>query len=208
MRLKYEYDYQRDKESLIWQNRVRNIIIAVLFIVLFFIVFSVIVMKKRHKLKIKNMELSRAQLEIELEHKSREMTTKLIYLQKKNDMIASIVDQLLKLKPQMKIQNQEVIDGVINTLKNNTEGDNWKEFELRFEEIHSGFMKKLNERFPDLTQNEKRLCAYLRLNMTTKEIASLLYLSIHSVDSARYRLRKKLNLTNSDIDISAFLEQF
>lgn len=123
-------------------------------------------------------------------------------------MIAAIADQLLRLKPQMKLQNQNVIDEVINTLKNNVEGDNWKEFELRFEEVHGGFMKKLNEKFPDLTQNEKRLCAYLRLNMTTKEIASLLYLSIHSVDSARYRLRKKLNLTNSDTDISTFLEQF
>ncbi|MEG2666949.1 MAG: helix-turn-helix transcriptional regulator, partial [Bacteroidales bacterium] len=84
--------------------------------------------------------------------------------------------------------------------------ESWKEFELRFEEVHTDFFKKLNDRFPDLTQNDKRLCAYLRLNISTKDIANLLYLSVAGVESARYRLRKKLNINSTDIDIVQFLE--
>ena len=82
----------------------------------------------------------------------------------------------------------------------------WNEFELRFERVHTGFFKTLNEKFPNLSPNEKRLCAYLKLNMSSKEIANLTHTTVGSVEQARFRLRKKLGLHSSDTDLSAFIE--
>ena len=67
------------------------------------------------------------------------------------------------------------------------------------------FYKALNKKFPDLTNNERKLCAFLRLNMSTKEISAITFQSVHSITIARSRLRKKLNITHSDISLTDFL---
>ena len=79
-----------------------------------------------------------------------------------------------------------------------------EEFKLFFERIHPEFHNTLNARFPDLTPRDIRLCAFLYLGMTTKEIAVLTYREVRSVDSARNRLRKKLGLELTD-DLTAYL---
>jgi DNA-binding CsgD family transcriptional regulator len=71
--------------------------------------------------------------------------------------------------------------------------------------VHNDFYDKLNEKFPNLSANEKRLCAFLRLNMSTKEISAITYQSINSITVARSRLRKKLEL-DSDENLISFLE--
>lgn len=80
----------------------------------------------------------------------------------------------------------------------------WDEFELRFQGVHNEFYQKLQSINPELSTNERRLCAFLKLNMTTKEIASITHQSPRSIEVARTRLRKKLNLTNSDISLTDF----
>jgi DNA-binding CsgD family transcriptional regulator len=71
-------------------------------------------------------------------------------------------------------------------------------------EIHKDFHKKLTSRYPDLTNNDRRLCAFIMLNMSTKDISSITYQSLHSIKIARYRLRKKLGLDKNE-NLSAFL---
>lgn len=85
---------------------------------------------------------------------------------------------------------------------------NWEEFEIRFIEIHSHFFPKLLEVHPNLSYNERRLCAFLKLDMSTKEITNLTGQSLRAVELARIRLRKKLNLTNSDTTIFQYLSDF
>jgi DNA-binding CsgD family transcriptional regulator len=80
---------------------------------------------------------------------------------------------------------------LINDL--DTEED-WKNFLIKFEEKHTNFFKKLKAGYPALTSTDLRLCACLKLNMETKDIASLMSLSVRAVENNRYRLRKKLNL--------------
>ena len=75
----------------------------------------------------------------------------------------------------------------------NTE-DDWKMFLIKFEQKHHNFFKTLKECYPQLTTNDLRLCACLKLNMDTKDIASLMNLSIRAIENNRYRLRKKLDL--------------
>lgn len=78
----------------------------------------------------------------------------------------------------------------------NTE-DDWKIFLIKFEQKHHNFFKTLKEHYPQLTTNDLRLCACLKLNMDTKDTASLMNLSIRSIENNRYRLRKKLNLKST-----------
>ena len=85
-----------------------------------------------------------------------------------------------------------------------SEDDTWNEFEMRFKEIHEDFYTQLGQLFPNLTPNELRLCAFLKLNLSTKEISSITYQSPESIKTARYRLRKKLNL-DRDSNLTSFL---
>lgn len=82
----------------------------------------------------------------------------------------------------------------------------WEDFEIRFQQVYTGFYKKLNTDYPDLTPNELRLCAFFRLNMTTKEIAAITYQSANSIVVARYRLRKKLGMEKEE-NLVSFLSK-
>ena len=81
-----------------------------------------------------------------------------------------------------------------------------EEFEIQVEQACEGFFKNLEHKHPDLTNQERRLAALLRLNLSSKEISGILNISPKSVDQSRYRLRKKLDL-DKDINLSTFLNQ-
>ncbi len=81
----------------------------------------------------------------------------------------------------------------------------WEEFELRFKEVHSGFYDRIQDAYPNLSLNERRLCAFLRLDMTTKEIAAITGQTTRAVEMARIRLRKKMNLTKTDTSLFEIL---
>ena len=88
-----------------------------------------------------------------------------------------------------------------------TEEETLKEFSLRFKEVHKEFYDKLLQQFPDLTPSEIKLCAFLRLNMTSKEISELTGQRLNTLENARYRLRQKLGITNSETNLVSFLAQ-
>ncbi len=81
----------------------------------------------------------------------------------------------------------------------------WEEFEIRFNKVNNDFYQKLSARFPDLTSNEKRLCAFLFMDMNTKEIASITGQSNEAIVKARTRLRRKLGISNQEESISTIL---
>jgi hypothetical protein len=83
----------------------------------------------------------------------------------------------------------------------------WEEFEYRFQQLHSGFYDRLNQLFPQLTINDRRLCAFLKLDMTTKEISAITGQSVGAVNMARIRLRNKLGITHSDTELFTFLSE-
>ena len=87
------------------------------------------------------------------------------------------------------------IKSVISTINKNVKEENtWNIFKEAFDSADNNFLKKVKERHPALTPNDLRLCAYLRLNLSSKEIAPLLNISVRSIEIKRYRLRKKMNL--------------
>jgi len=98
-----------------------------------------------------------------------------MYLLSKNEFITTTAEKLTKAKMNFKKENQKIIQDVIRDLLLNSSKDVWKEFEVRFQEVHSDFYNNLNKQFPELTPNEKKISAFLRLNMSTKEISTITY---------------------------------
>lgn len=156
---------------------------------------------KNIQLASEKAELEREALERELELKNKELTTNVIYQIRKNELINSIAEKLMANSHNFKKENQILIKEIIKELENSQEETIWKEFESRFHQVHNQFYEKLNSINPDLSPNERRLCAFLRLNMSTKEISSITGQSLRSIEVARTRLRKKLNLTNSEVGL-------
>ena len=79
-----------------------------------------------------------------------------------------------------------------------TSEESWRIFEENFNEVHEDFLKRLKQQFPDLSPGDLKLAAYLRMNLSSKEISPLLFISVRSIENKRSRLRKKLNLKEED----------
>lgn len=135
------------------------------------------------------MRLKNEKLQQDIESKSRELAISTMSLIKKNEFLNSIK---FALKEKNDTKNLNNIIKIIDKNLNNT--DDWKFFEEAFNNADKDFLKKIKSKHPDLTPNDLRLCAYLRLNLSSKEIAPLLNISPRSVEVKRYRLRKKMDL--------------
>lgn len=157
------------------------------------------------ELENKHHQLEMQKLAEELEFKKRELTTNVMYLLKKNELITSIIEKMIQLRTESSSGNQKIIQEIIKELKSAQDSDVWSEFEAHFTHVHLGFYERLNKLFPDLSTNEKKLCAFLRLNMSTKDISAITYQSINSITVARSRLRKKLNIQGEDTNLVNFL---
>ncbi len=176
---------------------------AILLIILFLFILQHSRMRRKN-LEQKMMVVEKQNLTKELEFKNKELTTNVMYLLKKNEFISAISDKLKNTHQGQEKNNETVINNVISELDKSITHDTWTEFEVRFQEVHVGFYNSLSRQFPDLTPNELRLCAFLRLNMTSKEISDITFQSAESLKTARYRLRKKLGLER-DENLIAYL---
>src|SRR5690606_5056682 len=118
---------------------------------------------------------------------------------KKNEFLTSIKDKLKGSKESMEVRS------VIKTIdKDISEEDNWNFFKEAFNNADKDFFKKIKSKHPELTSNDLKLCAYLRLNLSSKEIAPLLNISVKSVEIKRYRLRKKMDLPR-EVNLSDYI---
>ena len=161
--------------------------------------------KDNLSLNTKNTILENKNLQNELEIRNKELTTHVMSMIQKNELIGQVVEVLSDNKLNLTEKNENTINTVIKNLNKVQEENAWEEFELRYQQVHNEFYEKLQSVAPNLTTNERRLCAFLRLNMTTKEIASITSQSLRSIEVARTRLRKKLQLTNSETGLTEFL---
>ena len=147
-------------------------------------------------------------LQTELKSKNRELANSAMSLVYKNELLQKLSQEMIKLKDEKgkaladdqfrKIQ--KVIDEGMNDERD------WNLFETSFNEAHGSFFKKLKANHPDLVPNDLQLCAYLHMNMSSKEMASLLNISLRGVEIRRYRLRKKLNIPHDKNLAEFFIE--
>ena len=147
------------------------------------------------------MKLRNDKLRHDIDNKNRELAASTMSIIKKNEFLNTIKKELSDVK------NNELVKPVIKIIdKNLNQDSDWELFQEAFNNADKDFLKKVKERHPSLTPNDLRLCAYLRLNLSSKEIAPLLNISHKSVEIKRYRLRKKMNLESKDNLIHHILE--
>ncbi|WP_291118410.1 helix-turn-helix and ligand-binding sensor domain-containing protein [Flavobacterium sp. UBA6135] len=138
------------------------------------------------------MRIKNQQLEHDFETKNKELAASTMTLIKKNELLTLIKEDLKKTS---EANQNRSIKSVISTIsKNINEEDTWNVFKDAFNNVDKDFLKKIKAEHSSLTPNDLRLCAYLRLNLSSKEIAPLLNISVRSVEIKRYRLRKKMDL--------------
>ena len=144
--------------------------------------------KKQALMAVENIKLQN-----DIESKNRELAVSTMSMIKKNQFLSKIKLDLKKSESGDKIFS--VIKMIDRNLNNK---DDWKFFEEAFNNADKDFLKKVKSTHPSLTNNDLRLCAYLRLNLSSKDIAPLLNISLSSVEIKRYRLRKKMQLTHNE----------
>jgi DNA-binding CsgD family transcriptional regulator len=128
-------------------------------------------------------------------------------LVQKKDVFAEITDDLKELKNYLRNEEsrKKLLD-IFQKLNRHRVGEEYMEvFDVHFEKVHHNFFEGLKALSPSLTQRELRLCAFVKMGLTNKEIAPLLGISLRGVENARYRIRKKLDVANED-NFAAFLE--
>ncbi len=160
--------------------------------------------EKEYERRVKESEeelvrLRTEKLESEVKFKNSELASSTMALVQKGEILLKIKEELSKIT---NLESEKAIrDGIrkiIRTIEKDFRlDDDWDSFEQYFDQVHTDFIKRLREKFPQLTPKDYRLCAYLRMNLSSKEIATLLNITTRSVEVSRYRLRKKLDLDSS-----------
>ncbi len=193
-----------------YANNFAMLIYLILLIILAFYIhkFYTIYHEKRHQkiiaennilLELKELEneqqimkIKNEQLAQDVDKKNKELAVTNMNLIKKTELLNIIKADL---KNSTDSSTNRSIKSVISTINKNVKEENtWNIFKEAFDSADNNFLKKVKENHPTLTPNDLRLCAYLRLNLSSKEIAPLLNISVRSIEIKRYRLRKKMNL--------------
>lgn len=151
--------------------------------------------------ELEKSKLEQEKIKDELDFKKRELTQIALHINQQNEFLESLKQNLMELKDNPEVKSLERnLDAQLNIDKQR------EDFELNIDLINQDFYRTLSLKFPQLTENEKKLCAMLRLNLSSKEIASIQNISPKSVDMNRYRMRKKLNL-DPEADLVKYLNQ-
>lgn len=155
-----------------------------------------------HELELNKTEselvaLRNEKLEVEINYNNSEMASTAMHLVKKGELSSKIKAELSQLIKS--IDNPQAIAEIKRIIKTLSEDDNldkeWEHFAINFDKVHSDFLAVIKEKHPGISPNELKLCAYLRLNLSTKEIAQMMNISVRGVEISRYRLRKKLGIS-------------
>ena len=154
-----------------------------------------------HELEINKTEsqlvtLQNEKLEADINFKNSELASSAMHLVKKGELLTKIKAELSHVIKQL--DNPQAVDELKKMTRSLSEDDNmdkeWENFTKHFDKVHSDFVVGLKEKHPGISGNELKLCAYLRMNLSSKEIAQLMNISVRGVEISRYRLRKKLGI--------------
>ncbi len=156
------------------------------------------------ELNLKNQQLANKELETQLDFKKQELLSYALSMTHKNQILQELNEQVDTL-------NTEGQEKEIRKIKNNINAamgsqENWEEFKTRFEQVHHSFFDTLKALYPQLSPNDLRMCAFIKLNLSSKQIASLLNIAPASVDMGKYRLKKKFGMEN-DESLSELIER-
>jgi len=155
------------------------------------------------------IRLRNEKLRAEMKQKDKELANSTMQMIQKNKSLIKIRKDLQKLAREINDDlNKNLVNSLIRKINRDIDHEShWEVFESHFENVHEEFLKRLKAKYPDLSPRELKLCAYLRLNVSSKEIAALMNISTRGVEISRYRLRKKLNL-DRNANLTEFIISF
>ena len=198
-----ELESQNERE-----RGIRNMLIigaVSTFLIAALLVFYLIQKRKRDKLIA---ELKFQKMSDEVTAKNKEIASYTMSFLQKNQLMDELKEQINELKKVSDVSTNKELTRINKIVDNTFKSDEeWKTFQVTFDQMHDGFFKDLKQAFPDISNAELKLCALLRLNMNLKESAKILGIAVDSVKTARYRLRKKLGLKTEE-NLVDFLIQF
>lgn len=164
-----------------------------------------------HQLEIDKAEaelvaLRNEKLQAEIEFKNSELANSTMHLLQKGEMLGKLRSELAKVMKNVNNEKvSEELKKLIRTLSvNDKMEEEWENFTKHFDNVQRDFVSNLKQKYPSITPNELKLCAYLRMNLSTKEIAQLMNISVRGVEISRYRLRKKLGIS-SEVNLYDYL---
>ncbi|MCG8305791.1 MAG: tetratricopeptide repeat protein [Cytophagales bacterium] len=163
--------------------------------------------KKLSEIKLQNERLEQEKLKDQLQFKSQELVNFSLHISQKNEMYKDFICQLQEIEFMNKIDASRKIQKLIRDFNQNLKfNETLEEYESDLDQIEEEFFYKIHRQFPNLTNNDRRLMAQLRMKLSSKEISTLNNISVKSVEISRYRLRKKLNLKNGE-SLTAFVQK-
>lgn len=187
-------ELEQEQKNLFLRNLILSISIGSLLIISGIIVWYLFNKRKTEKDNfIHKQKLSHEKNTEVLELKNKELTSSALQLIQKDELILQIKDKLLTIEG----ADNKIINQIINLIKINKSHD-WEEFNARFTSVNKKFYQTLTSTYPELTRKDQRLCALIKLNFSSKDISQLLGISMESVNTSRYRLRKKMKLNKDD----------
>lgn len=204
-----------------FQRNALLVVIALIFVIGFLLYSKLKQKQKKEKeleemkqvlirQELENVVLEKENLQNKLDFKNTELKNYALYISQRNEMVRGFINDLcgLKLETELKKESLQKFHRMIQLfqydLDNNRDA---REFNLSVAENHKDFFYNLLQKYPGLTENEQRLCAQIRLNLSIKDIASLNNISVKSAEMARYRLRKHFGLEPAE-SLNEFLKQF
>jgi len=203
--LQIQYEVEKKEQQIEQQNALIKhkqykyklaLIIGIFLLLIASIIIFFLIKSRKQKEKI--LEKEKENLKKELELNNRDLVSNVSKIHAKNQVINKVAQTLTKSTINFKQANVGMINDIISELRYNIDETSWKEFESYFAKVHGSFYKSLDEHFPGLTKTDRKICAMLKLGMSSKEIAAITVTSYKSVDTTRYRLRKKLGLTHDE----------
>ena len=155
---------------------------------------------KQRELEKQRIESDNEKLHFEVINKSKKLANSTMNIIQKNEILIEIKDELNEMKKELGERfTEKHYSRLLHKIDSNmTSEESWRIFEDNFNEVHEDFLKRLKHNFPDLSPGDLKLAAYLRMNLSSKEISPLLFISVRSIENKRSRLRKKLGLKEED----------
>ncbi len=202
MQMEYEEQQNRlelENEHVRNNSQKKNFFIIILTGLIFFLSMSIFFILRLHRAKAEKIKVEKQNLELELESQNREMTANVMSLLKKNEMLTGISKKLLETrKSAVKDETKQVLNTISKELQKIKDVELWEEFDIRFKQVNQEFYAVLLNIAPQLSPGELRMCAFLKMNMSSKDISAILNIEPHSIDNTRYNIRKKLKIDSKD----------
>ncbi|NPD45849.1 MULTISPECIES: tetratricopeptide repeat protein [unclassified Lentimicrobium] len=212
LNIKYETEKKEKENAILKKDNDKQIAIQrflFLLITAIIIIASIMMLYYRqskkllmHKKLIADKENN--DLKLNLEFRNKELTNNALKLVNLSVFTNKILVNINEVLPDTNDHGKKKLQDLTKEIETNFQLRNWKEFETHFIEVHNGFYERLQMKYPKLTPTEVKTCAFLRLNMSSKDIAALTYKSLRTIESVRTSIRKKMALSH-DVNLVSFL---